>query len=72
MILLYIFLYVLIASVAVFGLLVGAYTYTVNPKDWPWVLCGIFWPVAGLPAAAYIAAGWYLNREAGKRNGKDN
>ena len=60
----YIFLYIAIASAAIFGLLVAAAKYT--DLEWPgaYVICGIFWPVAALPAAAYIAVGWYLNRGA--------
>lgn len=58
-------LYVVIASVSIFGLLVTAAKYTDSDMEFPigYVLCGILWPVALLPAAGYIAAGWYLNRE---------
>ena len=61
----YLLLYVAIASVSIFGLLVGAAKYTDSDMEFPmgYVLCGIFWPVALLPAVGYIAAGWYLNRE---------
>lgn len=57
--------YLAIAGAAIFGLLVAAAKYTDSDLDYPigYVLCGIFWPVALLPAAGYIAAGWYLNRE---------
>ena len=58
-------IYVAIASAAIFGLLVAASKYTDSDMEFPigYVLCGIFWPVALLPAVGYIAAGWYLNRE---------
>ena len=54
-----------IAGAAIFGLLVAAAKYTGSDMEFPlgWVLCGIFWPLALLPAIGYIAAGWYLNRE---------
>lgn len=60
----YIIMYMAVAGASVFGLLVGAYKFTDYDLDFPvgWVLCGIFWPVALLPAIGYIAAGWYLNR----------
>ena len=56
---------VAVASVSIFGLLVAAAKYTDSDMEFPmgYVLCGIFWPVALLPAVGYIAAGWYLNRE---------
>lgn len=56
----WIILYILIAAVATFGLLIGS---AYDPKcDFPWpVVCGIFWPLAGPIAAAFIAAKWYLN-----------
>lgn len=58
-------IYVAVSSVSIFGLLVGAAKYTDSDMEFPmgYVLCGIFWPVALLPAVGYIAAGWYLNRE---------
>ena len=64
-------IYTAIAGGVIFGLLVGAAKYTGSELEYPigWVLCGIFWPVTLLPAAGYIAAGWYLNREDGS-NGK--
>lgn len=60
---LYLFLYVLIASGAIFGLLVAADKWT--ELNWPggYVICGALWPVAALPAAAYIAAAWFVQRE---------
>ena len=60
-----IIIYMAIAGVAIFGLLVAAAKYTGSNMEFPigWVLCGICWPVALLPAIGYIAAGWYLNRE---------
>ena len=58
-------LYMAIAGAAIFGLLVGAARFTGSDMEHPigWVLCGICWPVALLPAIGYIAAGWYLNRK---------
>ena len=55
--------YVIIMSVCIFYLLIGAEKYTKLEKPWVYILCSIFWPVAALPAAAYILAGWYINRE---------
>lgn len=57
--------YSVIAAGCVFGLLVAAekyvqsYDYTTGAL----VVCGALWPVAALPAAAYIAAYWFTNRE---------
>ena len=62
--------YSLISGGVIFGLLVAADRHTY--VEWPWVyiLCGIAWPVAALPAAGYIAAGWVLkNRNGGRRHG---
>lgn len=60
----FILIYTAIAGAAIFGFLVGAAKHTGSELEFPigWVLCGIFWPVTLLPAAGYIAAGWYLNR----------
>ena len=54
-------LYGLIASVCIFGLLVAAERYMNGDyyEECAFVWCGVFWPVAVLPAAAYIAAMWY-------------
>jgi ABC-type multidrug transport system permease subunit len=60
---LFLILYVLVASGAIFGLLVAADKWTELDSTVGYVLCGIFWPVAALPAAAYIAAAWYAQRE---------
>lgn len=60
---LYLILYVLIASGVIFGLLVAAAKWTGLDMPMGYVVCGIFWPVAALPAAAYIAAAWYVQRE---------
>lgn len=63
MILLFIVLYILIAAICIFLLLVCAekYTYYTPNSDMPWpVLCGIFWPISAPLAAAYIAAKFYL------------
>lgn len=63
MIFVYLILYVLIASLAIFGLLVAAHKWTELDNPVGYVLCGLLWPVAALPAIAYIAAAWYANRE---------
>ena len=70
MIWLYILLYGLVAAGCIFGLLVGAHRWT--ELEWPsvYVVCGIFWPVAALPAVGYIAAGWYINRKEAEDDGK--
>lgn len=60
---LYIISYCAVAALSIFGLTVAGNKYTGIEQNFGWVLCGIFWPVALLPAAGYIAAGWYLNRE---------
>ena len=70
MIWLYIFLYSLVAAVWIFGLLVGAFKWTDPEHPWIYILCGVLWPVAGLPAAAYIAAGRHLNRKGGNDHGE--
>lgn len=72
MILIYIFLYGVVAALWIFGLLVGAFKWTDPEHPWIYILCGVLWPVAGLPAAGFIAAGWYLLREEGTEDGKDN
>lgn len=61
----WIVLYIVVAAMVTFALIVGAQTFT----DWdvecdfPWpVISGIFWPVAAPIAAAYIAAYWYLRK----------
>ena len=64
-------LYSLISGGVILGLLVAADRHTF--VEWPWVyiLCGIAWPVAALPAAGYIAAGWILNkRNGGRKHGE--
>lgn len=53
--------YSVVAAGCVFGLLVAAGKY-VEEYDYEagaLVVCGALWPVAALPAAAYIAAMWY-------------
>ena len=61
MIIIGIIVYVLIAAVAVAGLYIAANKYANACYDiWP-IICGIFWPVAGPIAAAYIAAKWYMD-----------
>ena len=62
--------HVIIMSGCVFFLLIGAEKYTELEKPWVYILCSIFWPVAALPAAAYILAGWYINREEVEEDGK--
>lgn len=59
-------LYILIAAIATFALFVfAAKTDVYDPElDFPWpIVCGIFWPIAGPIAAAFIAANWFLNSE---------
>lgn len=58
-------IYLAVAGASIFGLLVAAAKFTGSNMEFPigWVLCGIFWPVALLPAMGYLAAGWYLNRK---------
>lgn len=68
---LYIFLYIMIASGAIFGLLVAADKWTELEKPAGYVVCGIFWPVAVLPAAAYLAAAWYINRGGRETDGEE-
>lgn len=66
MILFWIILYILIAAVCFFLLLVTAEKYAAYrpDRDSPWpVWCGIFWPIAAPFAAAYIAAKWYLQKD---------
>lgn len=63
--------YVMIMSVCVFFLLIGAEKYTKLEKPWGYILCSIFWPVAALPSAAYILAGWYINREEVAEDGQE-
>lgn len=55
--------YVMIMSGCIFYLLIEAEKYTKLERPWMYILCSIFWPVAAMPAAAYILAGWYINRE---------
>lgn len=63
--------YVMIMSVCVLFLLIGAEKYTKLERPWMYILCSIFWPVAALPAAAYILAGWYINREEVAEDGQE-
>lgn len=63
--------YVMILSVCIFYLLIGAEKHTQLEKPWVYILCSIFWPVAALPAAAYILAGWYINREEVAEDGQE-
>ena len=60
----WIILYIAVASMVTFALIVGAHSFTdwKISVDFPWpVISGIFWPVAAPIAGAYIAALWYLN-----------
>lgn len=61
--------YVTLAGIWVAGLMIGAGKFCQNYNtwrdDWP-VLCGVFWPFAGIPAAAYIFAQWYLGEDGKK------
>ena len=59
--------YSLISGGVIFGLLVAADRYTYVEWPWVYVLCGIAWPVAALPAAGYIAAGRVLSKRNGGR-----
>lgn len=60
----WVILYILIAAIFTFALLVGAVKTDSYDGGFPWpVLCGIFWPLAGPIAAAFIAAIWFLNSE---------
>lgn len=68
---LYLTIYVLIASGAIFALLVAAAKWTKLDMPMGYVICGIFWPVAALPAAAYVAAAWYIIRKE-EENGQGN
>lgn len=63
--------YVMIMSVCVFFLLIEAEKYTKLERPWMYILCSIFWPVAAMPAAAYILAGWYINREEVAEDGQE-
>lgn len=69
MIWIYIMLYSLVAGLWIFGLLVAAYKWT--DPDFPcvYILSGVLWPVAGLPAAGYVAAGWYVNWKEAQKDG---
>lgn len=71
MIFIYIFLYTLVAAVAVFGLLVLANKHTNLERPWLYVIWAMLWPVAALPALGYIMAGWYINREEVAEDGKE-
>lgn len=63
MILLFVVLYILIAAVCFFLLLVAADKYAdydpCSDMLLP-VFCCVLWPIAAPLAAAYIAAKWYL------------
>ncbi|MBQ8579318.1 MAG: hypothetical protein IJ448_01330 [Oscillospiraceae bacterium] len=61
-----VFLYTLVAAVAVFGLLVLANKHTNLERPWPYVIWAMLWPVAALPALGYIMAGKVLNGEEAK------
>lgn len=57
-------LYILIAAASIYGLIVGSEKYGEIDNSFGyggWVAAGIFWPVALIPCAGYIAAKWYLN-----------
>ena len=71
MILLYILVYGMVAAGCIFALLIGANAWTGLERPWVYVLCGCLWPVAALPAAGYIAAGWYINRKEAKEDGTE-
>lgn len=48
--------YALAAGAAIYSLLVAAWKYTEMEDPWPYVLCGLLWPIAAAPAAGYILA----------------
>lgn len=60
----YLAIYIIGTSAAVFALIWGADKAGTlrgrNPDCFPYVFCGIFWPVAFLPMAAYLAARWFI------------
>lgn len=60
-----IFLYIILSAIFTFALLVGSVdSGAFEDGDFPWpVVCGIFWPLAGPIAAAFIVAVWYLNHK---------
>lgn len=64
-----IFAYAALAGIWVAGLTIGAEKLCPDYDSWcdVWpVLCGAFWPFAGIPAAAYIFAQWYLGKDGKK------
>lgn len=65
----YLILYEAAASGVIFGLLVAADRHTELERPMAYVVCGMLWPVAALPAAAYIAAACYINREVSDNEG---
>ena len=67
MIFLYIFLYTLAAAGCIYILLVKADKHTELERPWVYVLWGMLWPVAMLPAMSYILAGKAINGEEEKR-----
>lgn len=68
-IILVIFAYVALAGIWVAGLTIGAEKFCPDYDSgydlWP-ILCGSFWLVGGIPAAAYIFAMWYLGKDGKK------
>lgn len=63
-------LYSMISGGVIFGLLVAADRHTYLEWPWAYILCGIAWPVAALPALGYIAAGRIMRRRnGGNRHG---
>lgn len=62
----WIVLYIAVAAMVTFALIVGAQTFTAwdAEYDFPWpVISGLFWPIAVPIAAACIAAFWYLRNK---------
>lgn len=55
-------IYIVLAAAHVAGLYIAAIKFADAYKYdvWP-IVCGIFWPVAGPIAAAYIAAKWFVD-----------
>lgn len=60
--------YVVIAGITVFGLMVAGAMYVKYDVDEAiWVISGIFWPIAALPAVGYIAATWFIDHGGEQR-----
>lgn len=65
-VLLVIFAYVALAGIWAAGLTIGAEKFCPDYDSWDdiWpIMRGVFWLFAGIPAAAYIFAQWYLGKD---------